>query len=41
MTIGLVRLDYVIGYHNITPENTIVYYVNTEGGKVGNIPEGL
>jgi len=34
----LVRLDYVIGYH-ITPENAIEYYVDTEGEKVGSVPE--
>jgi len=41
MTFGLVRLDYVIGYRNITPENTIVYYVDIEEIKIGNIPEDL
>jgi len=37
LTIGLVRLDYVIGYRNITSENAKVYYTDTEGGKVGVI----
>jgi len=37
----LVRLDYVIGYHNITSEIAILYYTCTEGEKVGNVPEGL
>jgi len=42
LTIGLVRLDYVIGYRNITSENAIVYYRNSEGGEeIGNVPEGL
>jgi len=41
LVIALIELNYVTGYHNFTPENTIVYYVDTEGEKVGNIPEGL
>jgi len=40
LTIGLVRLDYVINYQNITSGNAIVYYTDTEGEKVGNVPEG-
>jgi len=41
LTIGLVRLDYVICYLNITSENAILYYVDNEGEKVDNVPEGL
>jgi len=39
----LIELNYVIGYHNITPENSIVYYIDEASGseKVGNVPEGL
>jgi len=43
LAIALIEFNYVIGYHNITPENAIVYYIDEANGleKVGMIPEGL
>jgi len=44
ISISLIELNYVIGYHNITPENAIVYYMDDEasaGEKIGMVPEGL
>jgi len=39
----LIDLNYVIGYHNVTPENAIVYYIDEASGpeKVGTVPEDL
>jgi len=28
LSIALIELNYVIGYHNITAENAIVYYID-------------
>jgi len=41
LAIALIRLDYVIGYHNITSKNSIVYYTDSEGEKIGTVPDGL
>jgi len=40
LTIALIELNYVIGYHNITPENAIVYYIDdaSVGEKIGMVP---
>jgi len=40
LAIDLIEFNYVIAYHNITPENAIVYYVDEANGleKVGNVP---
>jgi len=43
LSIALIEPNYVIGYHNITPENAIVYYIDEASvlEKVGNVSEGL